>query len=170
VAQRTQPVTEANIATFYAANRTQMQGRSLDEMRPILREFLEEQNSASAVAALVADLKKARPDLRVMLDPPRQQVEVLPDDPSEGPANAPVTLIDSRVQRGCCGTAGSCGAGGSWLVVFGPKGLDGRIGATSPGRPEPSGAGNVGIVGLVPVLFAGGLVARPGVGWALTGA
>ncbi len=94
VARRTQPVTDATIATFYAANRTQMQGRSLDEMRPILREFLQDQNAATARVELVSDLRNARADLRVMLEAPRQTIEIGPDDPSEGTSTAPVTLVE----------------------------------------------------------------------------
>jgi len=94
VMRRAKPVTDSDVAAYYAANRNQTEGRSLEEMRPILREFLEERTETIARAELIADLRRAEPVLRVMLDAPRQPIELSSDDPFDGPADAPVTLVE----------------------------------------------------------------------------
>jgi len=94
MARRARPVTDGDVAAYYRANRNQTEGRSLEEMRPILREFLEERSETIARAELIADLKRTEPRLRVMLDAPRQPIEISVDDPSLGPADAPVTLVE----------------------------------------------------------------------------
>ncbi|MEQ1575055.1 MAG: thioredoxin domain-containing protein [Vicinamibacterales bacterium] len=94
LAARVRPVSDADIAEFYAENGNQMQGRALQEMSPLIREFLENRNRTTARAGLIADLKKAGPAVRVMLDVPRQQIDLSPDDPSQGRADAPVTVVE----------------------------------------------------------------------------
>ena len=93
LASRVAPVTDADIAAFHGENATQMQGRGLPEMRPLIREFLEGGRRTTALAALVADLRKSGPAVRVFFDAPRQQVAVGSDDPSLGSADAPVTIV-----------------------------------------------------------------------------
>ena len=93
LASRVAPVTDADIAAFHGENATQMQGRGLPEMRPLIREFLEGGRRTTALAALVADLRKSGPAVRVFFDAPRQQVAVGSDDPSRGSADAPVTIV-----------------------------------------------------------------------------
>jgi protein-disulfide isomerase len=75
-------------------NRSQMQGRSLEEVGGLIRNFLSNQRQQTARSELIADLRKAGPAVRILFDAPRQQVAIAPDDPSQGPANAPVTLIE----------------------------------------------------------------------------
>ena len=42
----------------------------------------------------MAELRKAGPAVRVLFDAPRQHIAVSPEDPAEGPASAPVTLVE----------------------------------------------------------------------------
>jgi len=87
-----QPVSDSEVEQFFNANKDRAQGRSLDELKTPIRDFLNGQRHAQARAQLVDNLKgKSAP--RVMLDPPRQQVEIVAHDPVRGPANAPVTVI-----------------------------------------------------------------------------
>ena len=94
VSRRTKVPTDEEIASFYIENRAQMQGRALEDMSPLIRSFLARQRASDARASLVADLRQAGPAVRVLFDAPRQQVAVSPDDPSEGPASAPITLVE----------------------------------------------------------------------------
>ncbi|MGE0444982.1 MAG: thioredoxin domain-containing protein [Vicinamibacterales bacterium] len=94
IARRLTPVSDTDVAVFYGENRGQMQGRSLQEMSPLIRRFLEDRARESARAALVAELRAKGPDVRILFEPPRVEVAVAPDDPSIGPANAPVTLVE----------------------------------------------------------------------------
>ena len=94
VSKRVKPVAEAEVVAFFQANVTQMQGRSLDEMAPAIRRYLIGQQEATARQALLAELRKAGPDVRVLFDAPRHKVEPASGDPSLGSASAPVTLIE----------------------------------------------------------------------------
>lgn len=94
IARRAKPVTEAEIEAFYQQNASRMQGRSLPEMREMIRGFLRQQREAAARSELVSELRKSGPAVRVALDPPRQKVDVLPDDPSRGNASASVVLVE----------------------------------------------------------------------------
>jgi protein-disulfide isomerase len=94
IAKRIKPVTDAEVVTFYQSNVSQMQGRSLEQMTPAINRYLTDQQNATARAALVAELKKAGPAIRVSLDPPRQTVNLAATDPAVGAASAPVTLVE----------------------------------------------------------------------------
>jgi protein-disulfide isomerase len=91
---RTKAVGEADVVTFYQANLNQMQGRPLETMAPAIRRYLQDQESASARSAFIADLRKAGPEVRVLFDAPRHAIEVTAADPSLGSASAPVTLVE----------------------------------------------------------------------------
>jgi protein-disulfide isomerase len=71
-----------------------MQGRALDVMAPAINRFLTEQQRETAKQALLSELRKAGPPVRVMFDAPRRQVAVGTTDQTLGKANAPVTLIE----------------------------------------------------------------------------
>ena len=94
VARRTKPVTDGQVAAFFQENQAQMQGRGIDAMGPAIRRYLEEQQRTTAYEALVAELRKAGPPVRLVLDVPRYQVDVSPDDPALGDASAAVTLVE----------------------------------------------------------------------------
>ena len=94
VGKRIKPVTDSEVVAFYQANTNQMQGRSLEVMGPAISRFLTEQQRDTARTALIAELRKAGPEVRVLIDPPRRKVDVEATDPSLGRASAPVTLIE----------------------------------------------------------------------------
>jgi protein-disulfide isomerase len=94
VARRLKPVTDGQVAVFFQENQPQMQGRGIDAMGPAIRRYLEEQQRTEAYQAMVAELRKAGPPVRLVLDAPRYQVAVSADDPALGNANAPVTLVE----------------------------------------------------------------------------
>ena len=94
-AKRQQPVTEGEIAQFYEQNKQRAQGRTLDDLRVQIKEFLEAQRKQQARAQLVEDLKaKSGAGVRVLLDPPRYNVKLEDHDPIRGEATAPVTLVE----------------------------------------------------------------------------
>jgi hypothetical protein len=94
MAKRVKPVADTEIALFYEQNRGRMQGKPLDEMRGPIRGHLEEQQQAAARRALLAELRKAGPAITIVLDPPRQKVDVAAGDPSRGKASAAVVLVE----------------------------------------------------------------------------
>jgi protein-disulfide isomerase len=94
ISKRVAAVTDADVVTFFQGNQAQMQGRPLEAMTPAINRYLTEQRQAQARDALIAELRKAGPAVRVSLDAPRQQLALDPADPALGPASAPVTLVE----------------------------------------------------------------------------
>jgi protein-disulfide isomerase len=94
VAKRAKPVADTDIRNFYVQNSERMQGRSFEQMSGAIQQYLEQQRQTEAKQALIAELRKAGPPIRVAMDAPRITVPVNPDDPSQGKADAPVTLVE----------------------------------------------------------------------------
>ncbi len=94
IAKRAKPITDADVVSFYQSNLNQMQGRSLEAMTPAINRFLGDQQRQSAREALIAELRKAGPAVRVALAAPRSEIGVETTDPSLGSTSAPVTLIE----------------------------------------------------------------------------
>ena len=94
ISKRMKPVTDAEVVTFYQSNSSQMQGRSLEQMSPAINRYLADQQRDTARQALITELKKAGPAIRVSLDAPRMTVTLAATDPAVGPASAPVTLVE----------------------------------------------------------------------------
>jgi protein-disulfide isomerase len=94
IARRIKPLTDVDVVAFFQQNQSQMQGRGFAAMEAPIRRFLEQQRRTAAYQELVAELRKAGPDVRMVLDAPRYPVDVRPDDPYLGGANAPVTLVE----------------------------------------------------------------------------
>jgi hypothetical protein len=92
--KRAQPVSDADVKTFYETNKDRAQGRTFEQLQAQIREFLQSQRQLQARAQLVDELKNKRADLRVLLDPPRQEIQLAEHDPSVGPPNAPVTIVE----------------------------------------------------------------------------
>ena len=93
-AKRLKPVTDADVQQFFDENKDRAQGRSMDQLGASIRTFLTSNRQQQARAQLIDDLKKQSPASRVFLEPPRQTVDVAADDPSIGPASAPVTIVE----------------------------------------------------------------------------
>ena len=93
--KRAQPVSEAEIQQFFEANKDRTQGRTFEQLRGPIADYLKGQRELQARAQIVDDLKRKKGNaVRVMLDPPRQQVELAAHDPAIGPASAPVTIVE----------------------------------------------------------------------------
>jgi protein-disulfide isomerase len=94
ISTRVTPVTDAEVVSFYQSNQNQMEGQSLAAMAPAITRFLIEQREQAARAALLTELRKGGPSVRVMLDSPRFEIALSDKDPSLGNAKAPVTLVE----------------------------------------------------------------------------
>ena len=167
VARRLTPVTDGQIAAFYAQNQAQMQGRPLAAMSAGIRRYLEEQQRATAFQAMVAELRKAGPAVSVVLDAPRYTVDVAADDPALGAANGagddrrvlglPVPVLrardaDAEEGQGSVRRPGAHRLEGLPVDVDPPAGVQGRrggavraragqvLGAPRPALRQPAGA------------------------------
>jgi protein-disulfide isomerase len=94
LSKRAKPVTDSDVESFYKANIAEMEGRSLEDMAPLINRFLGEQYRASARDELIADLRKKGPSVNLMLEVPRREIAVAETDPSQGTASAPVTIVE----------------------------------------------------------------------------
>ncbi len=86
------PVTEAEIAEWYQANKARVQGATLDQVRAPIRDFLTQERLHAARQEYV-DRLKAKTAVRILLDPPRQVVATA-GRPTKGPADAPIEMIE----------------------------------------------------------------------------
>lgn len=103
---RTEEVTEAEIEQIYERNRDRLGGRTLEEMRPEIRQLLERQGPALALRTYMDELREVADDVAVMLEPPRQQIELTAGDRSKGPDDAPVVIVEfSDFECPFCGRA-----------------------------------------------------------------
>lgn len=94
MAKRVRPVTDADIVSAYRAAGDQAQRMSLDQARSQIREYLEQQRSGEAARALIDELTRKDHRVAITLEPPRLEVRALPNDPTRGPDDAPVTIIE----------------------------------------------------------------------------
>ena len=92
---RTLPVTDEEIALIYERNQAQFGDRTLEQMTPEIRAFVERQRPMQALHAYMNDLRRAAADdVTVLLEPPRQRIEVLEADPVRGPSDAPIEIVE----------------------------------------------------------------------------
>jgi protein-disulfide isomerase len=94
MAKRIKPVSDTDVRNFYVQNSERMQGRTFEQMGPAIQQYLEDQQQAAAKESLIAELRKAGPPIKVLMDAPRLAVAVTSDDPSQGSATAPVTVVE----------------------------------------------------------------------------
>jgi protein-disulfide isomerase len=94
ISRRVKPVSDAEVAAFFQANVTQMQGRSLEAMAPAITRYLTEQQEGEARIALINELRKTGPAVRLMMDAPRFEVDLEDSDPSIGNPKAKVTIVE----------------------------------------------------------------------------
>lgn len=93
VNQKIKEVSDADVETFYNENRARMQGQTLEQIGPRIRQYLASQNVAKARQAFFDGLKQ-KTAVTVALDPPRVPVTVAANDPSQGPPDAKVTIVE----------------------------------------------------------------------------
>lgn len=95
VEARIEQPTEREIVEFYPTVERQLQGATFDEARPVLVAELVRRAQQQRYAEFLEELRE-RSDLHVSLpypELPRVSVPVEPHDPTQGPADAPVTIV-----------------------------------------------------------------------------
>ncbi|MEQ1761072.1 MAG: thioredoxin domain-containing protein [Vicinamibacterales bacterium] len=94
ITKRVTPIADGDVEAFYEANKAQAEGQPLAQVRSAIVELLEREHRDDARLALLADLRKDAGASVIALQPPRRPVEVLPGDPTRGPASAAVTIVE----------------------------------------------------------------------------
>jgi protein-disulfide isomerase len=85
------PVTDTDVEAFYNQNKDRIGSRTLEQVGPQIREYLEQQNRAQVEQAFYSGLAE-KYEVDFLLEPPRTQVAAV--GPSRGPENAPVTIVE----------------------------------------------------------------------------
>ena len=85
------PVTDADVEAFYNENKPRIGERTLEQVGPQIRQYLEQQNRAQTEQAFYSGLAD-KYEVDFLLEPPRTQVAA--EGPAKGPADAPVTIVE----------------------------------------------------------------------------
>jgi predicted DsbA family dithiol-disulfide isomerase len=88
----TQPTME-EVTSFYQANKARIGERTLEEVGGQIQRFLMEQRVNERQEAFLAELK-AKNSFELLLDVPRYEVPIPASEPSKGPVDAPVTVVE----------------------------------------------------------------------------
>ena len=94
IAKRGGEVPEEEIKRVYELNKDRVQGKSLDELRDSIRNFIASNREQQAEAQIVDELMSKSGNVSILLEPPRYDVAVAKDDPVRGPAEAPITIVE----------------------------------------------------------------------------
>ncbi len=87
------PPTDAEINSVYEANKARMGGRSLEEMKPQVVEYLRGRALAARAGELRRELAKKN-NVKLLLEAPRFDVKAPATAHARGPATAPVTMVE----------------------------------------------------------------------------
>jgi protein-disulfide isomerase len=85
------PVTDEDVATFFEQNKDRIGNRTIEQVGPQIREYLQQQHRAEAERALFGRLE-ATYEVARLLEPPR--TEVAATGPAKGPESAPITIVE----------------------------------------------------------------------------
>lgn len=85
------PVTDTEVANWYQANQSRVQGAPLDSVRAPIRNYLLQERTTDARERFL-DTLRAKTPVRVTLDPPRQKVAAT--GAAKGSPNAPIEMIE----------------------------------------------------------------------------
>jgi len=93
IAEKAKPVTDADVEAYYNANKARMSNKPLEQMSGQIRSQLASQRDSEARGNLLAELKE-KAGVKIAISPPRADVTVAANDPTKGPANAKVTIVE----------------------------------------------------------------------------
>lgn len=91
VAEKISPPTAEEVARFYEENRGQLGGQLLDDLRPSIELYLEQQRQSERRDAYLDSLRDTR-NVSIRLKAPT--IDVRAEGPARGPATAPVVIVE----------------------------------------------------------------------------
>ena len=93
---RVKPGTNTDVEQFYSSlGSQQAQGRTLEQLRTPIQNFLQQQRPGLARIALISELSSSLDvPIERLLEPPRQEIAIAPTDPIKGPASATVEIVE----------------------------------------------------------------------------
>lgn len=94
LAKRRGTISDADIQKVYDDNRDRVGASTVADLKESITQFLTRNRDQQNIAILVNELKASGPPVKVSLDPPRTEVTIAEHDPSKGPKDAPITIIE----------------------------------------------------------------------------
>ena len=92
--KRRGPITDADVQKVFEENRDRVGLSTIADLKESITKFIAGNRDAQNLAIMVGELKAAGPAVSIALDPPRYEVATAAHDPSRGPANAPITIVE----------------------------------------------------------------------------
>lgn len=92
IESQVQPTTEAEAKRLYEMQKNRFEGKKFEDVKDTIVRYLDGQKSKMALNSYVRQLRK-NAQIQINMSRPRIEVSV-DDDPSKGPKNAPITLIE----------------------------------------------------------------------------
>lgn len=92
--KRVKAPSDADVQQFFEQNKDRAPGRTLEQLKAPISQFLVSQREQQARAQLVDELTKKGASVKMTLEPPRTEIALAVHDPSRGPATAPITIIE----------------------------------------------------------------------------
>ena len=92
ITAKIQAVDDQAVAAWYESNKSRVQGATLDQVRQPIRAYLTQERMQAARQQFVDTLKRKTP-VRVMLEPPRQNVAAANAE-GKGPKTAPIEIVE----------------------------------------------------------------------------
>jgi len=92
IADRTEPVTDADVDSWYSANKARVGGKTKESIAPQIKNFLVQNQNVQARSAVVAELRKKYP-VEIFLEPVRISFSE-EGATTKGTADAPVTIVE----------------------------------------------------------------------------
>ena len=87
------PPTDEEVNKFYEENKARMGGRALEQVGNDIKNYLQQQRSQQRRKDFYREIMQKQ-NVAILLDPPRLNVPVREKDPSRGPKDAPVTIVE----------------------------------------------------------------------------
>ena len=87
-------ITDADIQKVFEENRDRVGASTVADLKDSITKFIAGNRDAQNHTIMVNELKAAGPAVSIALDPPRSEVVIAAHDPSRGPADAPVTIVE----------------------------------------------------------------------------
>ena len=92
ITSKVQTVTDFDVNAWYDQNKARVQGAPLEQVRQPIRQYLTQERMQAVRSDYLDGLKRKTP-VRVMLEPPRQNVAAA-NGPAKGSASAPIEMIE----------------------------------------------------------------------------
>lgn len=93
IVEKTPAVSDTAVQAFYVQNEERMGGQPLESMLERVRDYLVSGERSKVQAEYLTSLRQ-QAGVKILLEPPRANIEVQADEPARGPADAPIIIVE----------------------------------------------------------------------------